>query len=67
MLGGDSKYPDEQVWDAVGEQFNVIAGNFKNKLTRISERCMLSVPTVITGANYSCHSLADSGCLDVLK
>jgi chemotaxis protein CheX len=50
MLGGDSKYPDEQLWDAVGELCNVIAGNFKNKLTRISERCMRSVPTVITGA-----------------
>jgi len=66
MLGGDSKYPDEQVWDAVGELCNVIAGTFKNKLTRISERCMLSVPTVITGANYSYHSLADSGCVEVL-
>jgi CheY-specific phosphatase CheX len=50
MLGGDSKYPDEQLWDAVGELCNVIAGNFENKLTRISERCMRSVPTVITGA-----------------
>lgn len=50
----------------MGELCNVIAGNFKNKLTRISERCMLSVPTVITGANYSYHSLADSGCIEVL-
>jgi hypothetical protein len=44
----------------------MIAGNFKNKLSGLSDRCMLSVPTVITGADYCFHSLADSGSLEVV-
>jgi chemotaxis protein CheX len=53
------------LWDAIGEICNMIAGNFKNKLTGLSDRCLLSVPTVITGGDYSFHSLADSGALEV--
>jgi chemotaxis protein CheX len=58
--------PDEvrsELWDAAGEICNMVAGNFKNKITGLSEGCMLSVPTVITGADYSFHSLADEGAL----
>ena len=36
----------------------MLAGNFKNKLPDISEHCMLSCPTVITGNDYKCRSLA---------
>jgi chemotaxis protein CheX len=65
MLGVDPKQADEHMWDALGEVCNMIAGNFKNKLTGMADRCMLSVPTVITGADYSFHSLADAGPLEV--
>ena len=65
MLGVELKQGDEQMWDAIGEVANMIGGNFKNKLTGMSDRCMLSVPTVITGADYTFHSLADSGPLQV--
>jgi chemotaxis protein CheX len=65
MLGLDIQQADEQMWDAIGEIANMIAGNFKNKLTGMGDRCMLSVPTVITGSDYSCHSMADSGALEV--
>lgn len=56
---------DEHVWDALGEITNMIAGNFKNKLPGICEGCVLSVPTVITGSSYTCHSMADAGSLEV--
>jgi len=65
MLGELSEKPDEQMWDALGEICNMIAGNFKNKLPGIGDRCMLSVPTVITGGDYDYHSLADAGRMDV--
>src|SRR5215470_8953008 len=61
MLGVDPKDADQQTWDAIGEVTNMVAGNFKNKLSGLGDKCMLSVPTVITGADYSFHSLADGG------
>src|SRR5262249_31138935 len=64
MLGVDIKDANEQMWDALGEVCNMIAGNFKNKLTGIGDRCMLSVPTVVTGADYSLHALTDGGPLE---
>jgi len=65
MLGADVKESDQQMWDAIGEIANMIAGNFKNKLTGMGDRCMLSVPTVITGSDYSFRSMADTGPLEV--
>jgi chemotaxis protein CheX len=56
---GDATVSQRQVIDALGEMCNMIAGNFKNKLAGTDERCMLSVPTVISGGQYSLHSLAD--------
>jgi chemotaxis protein CheX len=64
MLGTDLASSGEQVCDALGEICNMIAGNFKNKLSGTADRCMLSVPTVITGAAYNFHSLADGGSLE---
>jgi chemotaxis protein CheX len=55
---GDATVSQRQVVDALGEMCNMIAGNFKNKLAGTDERCMLSVPTVISGGQYSLHSLA---------
>jgi len=65
MLGVEIEDTDQQMWDALGEIANMIAGNFKNKLTGMADRCLLSVPTVITGSDYSFHSMADTGPLEV--
>lgn len=65
MLGAEMQPADPQVFDAIGEITNMIAGNFKNKLPGIGDKCMLSVPTVITGSDYNCRSLADSAPLQV--
>jgi chemotaxis protein CheX len=59
MLGVDAEKAGPEMWDAVGEVCNMVAGNFKNKITGLGDGCMLSVPTVITGADYSLHSLVN--------
>jgi chemotaxis protein CheX len=63
MLGLETDKPGPEMWDAVGEVCNMVAGNFKNKISGMGDKCMLSVPTVISGADYSMHSMADSGAL----
>jgi chemotaxis protein CheX len=65
MLGIPVSEVDQQMWDAIGEVCNMVAGNFKNKLTGVSEHCALSVPTVITGGDYHFHSLADGESFEV--
>jgi chemotaxis protein CheX len=59
MLGIDADQAGSHRWDAVGEVCNMIAGNFKNKISGLGDGCMLSVPTVITGADYSLHTMVD--------
>jgi len=52
----------DQQLDALGEICNMVAGNFKARVDGLREKCMLSVPTVITGQDYTLHSLStDSG------
>ena len=59
MLGTDVEKPGPEVWDAVGEICNMVAGNFKNKIPGLGDGCVLSVPTVITGAEYNLHSMVN--------
>jgi len=40
------------VGDALGELCNMVAGNFKSKITSLADHCMMSVPTVIWGEDY---------------
>jgi chemotaxis protein CheX len=63
MLGPEIASSEGQVWDALGEICNMVAGNFKNKLAGMDGRCMLSVPTVVSGGEYSFHSLADGDAM----
>jgi len=66
MLGVElHKVGSEEMSDALGEICNMVAGNFKNKISGLSEGCMLSPPTVITGNDYSLHSQAESPGLQV--
>ncbi len=65
MLGEGAEDVEQQRWDALGEICNMIAGNFKDKLTGVGYRCLLSVPTVVTGTNYRIHPLAGSRSVDV--
>ena len=65
MLGVPAEKVGHHFADALGEVCNMVAGNFKNKIAGLSDGCMLSPPSVITGSNYSLHSLADSPGLQV--
>lgn len=66
MLGLVGDQANSQMWDAVGEICNMVAGNFKNKISGLGDGCVLSVPTVITGADYSMHSLVNEQIRSVL-
>ena len=52
MLGGEAAENSFTAKDALGELCNMVAGNFKAKISTLADRCMLSVPTVITGSDY---------------
>jgi CheY-specific phosphatase CheX len=65
MLGMEFKQVDDEVFDAFGEVGNMVAGNFKNKVPGLGDGCMLSVPTVVTGTDYSLHSNAAVPALEI--
>jgi chemotaxis protein CheX len=59
MLGIDTQQDGPEIWDAVGEVCNMVAGNFKNKISGLGDGCMLSVPTIIAGADYARHAIVN--------
>jgi chemotaxis protein CheX len=63
LLGTEPDQAGREMWDAVGEICNMVAGNFKNKVPGLADGCMLSVPTVITGGDYRLHSMAHEEAL----
>jgi chemotaxis protein CheX len=65
MLGGDAASNPSTARDALGELCNMIAGNFKGKVSSLSDHCMLSVPTVITGEDYSMSTTEPSDGISV--
>ena len=65
MLGADGAGAKAQMEDAVGEVCNMVAGNFKHKISGVGDGCKLSVPTVITGSNYCLCTLANDYTLEI--
>jgi chemotaxis protein CheX len=65
MLGVDTDKASAEMQDALGEVSNMVAGNFKNKIAGLNDGCMLSVPTVVVGSDYTLHSMADSPANEV--
>ncbi len=65
MLGVEPGEVGAEMSDALGEICNMVAGNFKNKITGLGDGCMLSPPTVITGSDYITYSIADKPALEV--
>jgi chemotaxis protein CheX len=59
MLGSVGPVDPHDVADAIAEICNMVAGNFKGKITRLADSCMLSVPTVIRGDDYEMLTIAD--------
>lgn len=58
MLGGGAASDPSTTGDAIGELCNMVAGNFKSKITSLANDCMLSVPTVISGEDYVLRTVA---------
>jgi chemotaxis protein CheX len=56
MLGGAGTESSEWA-DAMGEIANMVAGNFKSKVTELTDGCVLSVPTIVTGEDYEVHQI----------
>lgn len=66
MLGVDVGKVGAETSDALGEVCNMVAGNFKSKITGLGDGCMLSPPTVITGSDYTTYSVADKPALELM-
>lgn len=66
MLGGDAQSNPSMARDALGELSNMIAGNFKSKISTLADHCLLSVPTVITGDDYSMATVDPSEVVTVV-
>lgn len=65
MLGVEVDKVSAEISDALGEICNMVAGNFKNKISGLGDGCMLSPPTVISGSDYDMHSPTDSDALEL--
>jgi len=59
MLGSTGAVQPGEISDAIAEICNMVAGNFKAKITMLADHCMLSVPTVIRGDDYEMVTIAE--------
>src|SRR5271166_2958135 len=59
MLGSVGAVSPNEVPDAIAEICNMVAGNFKAKISQLAENCYLSVPTVIRGNDYEMVTVPD--------
>jgi chemotaxis protein CheX len=63
MLGMDVAEMNEDVSDALGEIANMLGGYVKQVLSRGGLDINLSIPTVISGEEYTLNAMADSDCV----
>ena len=63
MLGMDIDEVGEDVNDALGEIANMLGGYVKQILSKGGLDINLSIPTVISGEDYSVNSMSDSDCV----
>jgi chemotaxis protein CheX len=66
MLGSVGKVNPSDVPDAIAEVCNMVAGNFRSKITKLADHCMLSVPTVIRGEDYEMVAVSDGDQIAVV-
>lgn len=63
MLGMECEEINEDLNDAIGEIANMLGGNVKQVLSKGGLDVKLSIPTVISGEDYTVNSLSDSDCV----
>jgi len=65
MLGMPAEQAAIQKADAIGELTNTVAGHFKAKIG-YGDKCVLTVPTIISGGQYRIRSLASDQRMDAV-
>ena len=65
MLGIDCDEINEDLNDAIGEIANMLGGSVKQVLSKGGLDVKLSIPTVISGEDYTVNSLSDNDCVVV--
>jgi chemotaxis protein CheX len=65
MLGVDCDEINDDLNDAIGEIANMLGGNVKQVLSKGGLDVKLSIPTVISGEDYTVNSLSDNDCVVV--
>ncbi|NTW98497.1 MAG: chemotaxis protein CheX [Geobacteraceae bacterium] len=65
MLGVDCDEINEDLNDAIGEIANMLGGSVKQVLSKGGLDVKLSIPTVISGEDYTVNSLSDNDCVVV--
>lgn len=63
MLGMDVEEVDDDVNDALGEIANMLGGYVKQVLSKGGLDISLSIPTVISGEEYTINAMTDSDCV----
>lgn len=56
MLGINLEEANSSIADAMGEVCNMVAGNFKHKIPGLGDGCLLSLPSVVRGGDYTIHA-----------
>jgi chemotaxis protein CheX len=65
MIGEICNEVNDDLNDAIGEVTNMIGGSVKQLLSKGGLDVNLSIPTVISGENYTINTLSDSDCVVV--
>lgn len=65
MLGMDVEEMGEDVSDALGEIANMLGGYVKQVLSKGGLDINLSIPTVISGEEYTINAMSDSNCVAI--
>lgn len=65
MLGIECDEINEDLNDAIGEIANMLGGSVKQVLSKGGLDVKLSIPTVISGEDYTVNSLSDNDCVVV--
>lgn len=63
MLCMECDEANEDLNDAIGEIANMLGGNIKQVLSKGGLDVRLSIPTVISGEEYSINTLSDNDCI----
>jgi chemotaxis protein CheX len=63
MLGMECDEVNEDLNDAIGEIANMLGGGVKQVLSKGGLDIKLSIPTVISGEDYTVNSLSDIDCV----